>query len=187
MRPPTPASPTATCSAARRRCRGATAWPAPKARQCARSSSTTSSPRPTHRWRAVAFRWDWDWPTAEREFTRAIQLNPGAAPVRPAHVLLLAAMARCPEALAEMTCACELDPLSLVAGTGLGRVLDFSGRHDDAIEQYRRTLAIDTHAEAHFDLAMALAHVGRLAEALSAGSTAAALAPDSIVYAENVA
>src|SRR5262249_61530793 len=34
---------------------------------------------------------------------------------------------------------------------------------------------------------MALAHVGRLAEALSAGSTAAALAPDSIVYAENVA
>lgn len=96
-------------------------------------------------------------------------------------------MARFPEALAEMTCACELDPLSLVAGTGLGRVLDFSGRHDDAIEQYRRTLAIDTHAEAHFDLAMALAHVGRLAEALSAGSTAAALAPDSIVYAENVA
>jgi len=57
-----------------------------------------------------------------------------------------------------------------------------------AIEQYEKTLDIDAgFAEAHFDLAMAHVHCGRLEEALASARRALALAPDSLVYAEAVA
>ncbi len=137
---------------------------------------------------AVAFRWDWDWVTAEREFRRAIQLNPGAASVRHGYALFLTAMGRFPEGLAEMTHACEIDPLSLVVGAGLGRILDFARRHDEAIEQYQKTLDIDSgFADAHFDLANSHLYSGRYEEALAAARRAVAIAPDSLVYAETVA
>lgn len=137
---------------------------------------------------AVAFRWDWNWLDAEREFKRAIQLNPGAASVRHGYALFLAAMRRFPEAIRQITHACEVDPLSLVVSTGLGRILDFARRHDEAIEQYQKTLEIDPgFAEAYFDLAMAQVHCGRYEEALAAGQQAVALAPDSLVYIEHVA
>ena len=137
---------------------------------------------------AVAFRWDWDWDTTEKQFGRAIELNPGVASVRHGYALFLAAMQRFPEALAEMHRACAIDPLSLVVNAGLGRVLDFARRHDEAIEQYHKTLDIDAgFADAHFDLAIALTYKGMYEEALAAARKAVALAPDSAVYAEWVA
>jgi DNA-binding winged helix-turn-helix (wHTH) protein/tetratricopeptide (TPR) repeat protein len=137
---------------------------------------------------AVAFRWEWDWAGAETEFTRAIHLNPGAASVRHGYALFLTVQGRISEALAEMTYAADLDPLSLVVAAGRGRVLDFAGRYDDAVEQYRRTLEIDAgFAEAHFDLAMAYLHTGRYDAALASARQAVALAPESLVYAEYVA
>jgi serine/threonine-protein kinase len=137
---------------------------------------------------AITFRWDWDWDETEREFGRAIELNPGAASVRHGYALFLSAMGRFPEALTEMNRACGIDPLSLVVSTGLGRVLDMSRRYDDAIEQYEKTLGIDSgFAETYFDLAMSHAHNGAYEEAFTAAQKAVALAPDSLVYTEYVA
>lgn len=136
----------------------------------------------------IAFRWDWDWAAAERAFTRAIQLDAGGWSIRHGYALFLAAMGRFDEALAEMRRACELDPTSLVANVGLGRILDLARRHDEAIEQYQEALEIDrAFAEAHFDLAMAYEHTGVFDAARSAARHAMVLAPDSVVYAEYVA
>src|ERR1700693_351204 len=59
------------------------------------------------------FSYHWDWAGAEREFRRAIQLNPGYAPAHHWYSELLSVLGRHNEALAEIEQARKLDPLSL--------------------------------------------------------------------------
>ncbi len=116
----------------------------------------------------VRFRVDWDWPAAEASLKRACELNPGHAPAHHRHALLLSALARHGEAIAEIRVAQELDPLSMIIGTAVGRILHFARRYDEAIAQFRRTLEMDsTFHQAHFDLAMSLAQAGRYPESLA--------------------
>jgi DNA-binding SARP family transcriptional activator/Tfp pilus assembly protein PilF len=62
--------------------------------------------------------YDWDWPAADREFRRAILLDPRYATAHEWYGLYLAAMGRFDVARAEETRAQSLDPLSLpIAGT----------------------------------------------------------------------
>jgi serine/threonine-protein kinase len=137
---------------------------------------------------SLAYRWDWDFAAAEREFRRAIALNPSAASVRHSYALFLALQGRFDEALVEMTRAGELDPLSLPISAGIGRVLDLARRPSDAIAQYKRTIDVDpSFAEVYFDLAIALRHVGRCGEALEADHRAVALAPAKPAYRSSLA
>jgi DNA-binding winged helix-turn-helix (wHTH) protein/tetratricopeptide (TPR) repeat protein len=91
----------------------------------------------------VKFRWDWDWREAENEFTRAIHLDAESVPAQQAYAIYLSAMGRATEALDAITRAQQLEPLSLIVNTAVGRVLYLARRHDEAIEQYRRTLELD--------------------------------------------
>ena len=103
----------------------------------------------------VKFQFDWDWPGAEREFRRAIDLNPNSATSHYRYAMFLATISRMSEAATEMKRAQELDPLSPIVLTAQGRLLHFQRRYDDAIECHRRALAIDPNfVEAHFNLAM---------------------------------
>ena len=62
-------------------------------------------------------------------------------------------MGRHEEAIARIQRAQEVDPLSLVMSTGVGRILHFARRYDQAIEQYRKTLELDPNfASGHLDL-----------------------------------
>ena len=67
---------------------------------------------------------DWDWPSAEREFKRAIELNPNSALSHQRYSEWLLTRARFDESIAEAQRAQELDPLSpqIVGHTG-GNVL----------------------------------------------------------------
>lgn len=125
----------------------------------------------------VRFRIDWDWPAAEEAFARACELSPGYAPAHHRLALLLSALGRHDEAVAEIRRAHELDPLSLIIGTAMGRVLHFQRRYGDAIAQCRRTLDMDaTFVQAHLDLGMAYAAQGRHDEAIAEFESM--LAPD---------
>jgi serine/threonine-protein kinase len=64
-------------------------------------------------WTALHF--DWDWETTEREFSRALELNPGHANAHSGLSFYLAVMRRFDEALAAAERARELDPLSPMA------------------------------------------------------------------------
>ena len=55
---------------------------------------------------------DWDWPTAEREFKRAIELNPNSALSHDRYAGYLETRLRFTESMAEAQRAQELDPLS---------------------------------------------------------------------------
>jgi tetratricopeptide (TPR) repeat protein len=116
----------------------------------------------------VRFRIDWDWRGAEEALDRACELSPGHAPAHHRLALLLTALGRHDEALVEIRRAHELDPLSLIISTAVGRVLHFQRRYDDAIEQCRRTLDMDAQfLQARLDLGMACAHAGRYDEAIA--------------------
>src|SRR5712692_5208463 len=87
--------------------------------------------------------YDWDWSGAEREFQRAIALNPGYAEAHYYYGLALRNTGRLQEALAETKRAQELDPLSLLINRGLGLAFYTARQYDQAIEQERKTLDID--------------------------------------------
>jgi len=114
----------------------------------------------------IKFRFDWDWVGAEAEFARALDLNPGHAPSRQWYAMYLASRSRFDAALAEMTRALELDPLSLIIQTGIGRILHFAGRLDDAIVQYEHVLQTNPDfGQTRIDLALTRMARGELAEA----------------------
>ena len=92
---------------------------------------------------AIMERYDWDWPGAEKEFKRAIELNPTYAHVRQEYSLYLSAVGRNADAEAEMKRAEELDPTSLLIGKDLGDLFYLQRDYDRALEQYRRTLKLD--------------------------------------------
>jgi serine/threonine protein kinase/tetratricopeptide (TPR) repeat protein len=85
---------------------------------------------------------DWDWSYAEREYKRAIELNPGYATAHQWYGSFLGDVGRADEAIAELKRAVELDPLSLIINTNLADYLYVARRYDDAIEQYKKTLDI---------------------------------------------
>jgi serine/threonine protein kinase/Tfp pilus assembly protein PilF len=108
----------------------------------------------------IKFRFDWDWVGAEAEFTRALDLNAGHAPSRQWYAMFLASRGRFDDALAQMRRAMELDPLSLIIQSGIGRILHFARRFDEAIVQYEHVLQTNAgFGQAHIDLA--LTHMAR--------------------------
>ena len=116
----------------------------------------------------VRFRIDWDWHAAETAFVRACELSPGHAPAHHRLALLLSALGRHDEAIVEIRRAHELDPLSLIISTAVGRVLHFQRNYEAAIEQCRRTLEMDAQfIQARLDLGMACAQAGRHDEAIA--------------------
>ncbi|GAH98755.1 unnamed protein product, partial [marine sediment metagenome] len=58
--------------------------------------------------------YDWDWEGAEREFKKAIELNPGYATGHQWYAIYLIGRGRHDDSIAEIKLAKELDPLSLV-------------------------------------------------------------------------
>ena len=95
----------------------------------------------------VTFIYDWDWTGADREFTRAIQLNPRYSVARQWHSWFLAAMGRFDEALAEGRTAIELDPASVSIRRSMGWLQYYARQYDAALENLRRALAMNPTAE----------------------------------------
>jgi serine/threonine protein kinase/Flp pilus assembly protein TadD len=89
------------------------------------------------------FKYDWDWVGAEKEFKRAIELNPSYATAHHWYAGYLSAMGRHNEAIAEAKRAQELDPLSLIINTTGGLVFFYARRYDEAIAQWRSTLELN--------------------------------------------
>src|SRR5436853_89512 len=91
----------------------------------------------------IIMNYDWDFNGAEREFKRAIELNPNYATAHQWHAENLSSLERHDEALAEIRRALELDPLSLIINRVYGDMLLNARRYDEAIAQYRKTIEMD--------------------------------------------
>jgi tetratricopeptide (TPR) repeat protein len=91
----------------------------------------------------VEMHYDWDWPGAEKEFLRALQLNPNYATAHHWYAYYLVALGRTEESVQEIRRAQELDPLSLIIMRDVGDMLFYSRRYDEGIAQCRQTLERD--------------------------------------------
>ncbi|MHC4414890.1 MAG: protein kinase domain-containing protein [Planctomycetota bacterium] len=86
---------------------------------------------------------DWDWLGAEREYKRAIELNPAYPTVHHWYSMFLGYLGRHEEALAELRRAEELDPLSLIIVAVVSRPLYLLRRFDEALKQVGKALEMD--------------------------------------------
>jgi eukaryotic-like serine/threonine-protein kinase len=89
------------------------------------------------------FGYDWKWTESEREFKRALKLNPGYAMARNWFAVTVVAQGRFNDAFDQIKRARELDPLSLPINTNAGWLLHLARRYDEAIEQYLKTIELD--------------------------------------------
>ena len=117
---------------------------------------------------AVRFFYDWDFPGAEKEYKRALEMNPNNAEAHQLYSYFLTGMGRFDESLVEMRRAQELDPLSVEKVTGIGEILHFQGQSDRALEQYRKALEMDTNAGfVHWAIGNVYVKKGMYAEAIA--------------------
>ncbi len=115
----------------------------------------------------VDFLFGWDFVAAEREFRRAIELNPRHARGYLNYMVLLVALNRSEEAIAVMKEAQEIDPLSLIMVAAAARPYYNARRYDEAIAQSQKALEIDsTFGRAHYWLGLSYEHHSRIAEAV---------------------
>jgi serine/threonine protein kinase/Tfp pilus assembly protein PilF len=91
----------------------------------------------------IKYRGDWDAAEAEKEFKKAIQLNPNYAPARQWYSTFLAAAGRFDEAIEETKRTEEIDSTSLIIKSHLAYVYYFAHRFDDAIAQCRKLIDLD--------------------------------------------
>jgi DNA-binding winged helix-turn-helix (wHTH) protein/Flp pilus assembly protein TadD len=116
----------------------------------------------------IKLQYDWDYAGAEREFRRAMQLEPDETIGHLLRGWLLIGMGRLPEAQAEMQHAVEQRPSSVLNLWGLGLSFYFARQYEPAIEQYRRAIAVDPRSYwAHLSLGWAYERQGRFADALA--------------------
>ena len=92
------------------------------------------------------YHYDWDWAAAEKEFKRALVLNPQSAWSYTLYSQFLGGMGRVEEANEQGRHALELDPLSVTARWCLGWAFLSAGRSDEAIEQLSKAMELDPNS-----------------------------------------
>ena len=117
----------------------------------------------------VKAHYEFDWPGAEREYLRALVLNPNDAY---AHLFYsnsyLSPLGRHAEAIEEMQKAIAIDPFSAPVQSFLGRTYIWAGQFDKALAQFQKCadmfpgFAID-----HERMAQLYASLGRYADAIA--------------------
>jgi TolB-like protein/DNA-binding winged helix-turn-helix (wHTH) protein/Flp pilus assembly protein TadD len=119
---------------------------------------------------------NWDWAGAEREYLRAIDLDPGNARAHHWYGIFLAEMGRTEAGLAENQRARQLNPTSRGINAALTVKLVLVGRYDEALEQAKASVEMDDNsAPAHFALGLACTKKGMAEEAISELKRAVAL------------
>jgi TolB-like protein/DNA-binding winged helix-turn-helix (wHTH) protein/Flp pilus assembly protein TadD len=140
---------------------------------------------------SLAFAFDlyaWDWTGAEKEYKRAIELNPGYATAHQWYAWHLLVTGRNSEGIFELKRAESLDPLSLIISANVAGALSVAHLYDESVKQSEKTLGMDPNfAVAHIALGEALEQKHMHAEAIAEFQKAIALAGHSGALDSNLA
>jgi len=110
--------------------------------------------------------YDYDWAGSEREFRRAIQLDPQYPTAHQWYAEFLCWQGRFEEAFAEGEQARQLDPLSLIIAIDHASMLYYSRQYESALKQYRSVLEFDpNYGRARDMMIPSYLQLGRYAEA----------------------
>jgi len=112
---------------------------------------------------------EWDFVSAEKEFKRAIELNPNFASARQWYSEFLSRMGRHEEAFAEINKAHEIDPFSRAVSANIGLRFYQARRFDEAVAQYKKAIEMEpSYPAVHAFLASAYEAKGMYQEAITA-------------------
>ncbi len=131
----------------------------------------------------------WEWDDAEREFQRAIELDPNNGTAHQWYGLFLSYLARNDEALAQFKKALEIDPLNLTFNTNLATAYAGARQYDVAVDQFKKTIEMDpNYASAHDNLAAAYFDMGQYDGLIAERKKGATLNndPEQLAIAEDV-
>lgn len=103
----------------------------------------------------VAARYDWNWTEAEKEYQRALQLNPNSVVARFHYADYLEVMGKQTEAFEVLKQAQQIDPLSEVVNAELCTPMIFDHHYDRAKECFQKTLDLEpNYWQAHYYLGL---------------------------------
>lgn len=122
---------------------------------------------------------NWEWRGVEREFKRAIEIDPNYATAHQWYSIFLELDGRPAEAIVEATRAQDLDPLSPIIQESLASRLYFARRYDRAEQELRRTIETQpSFQNARETLSMVYLQTGRTDDAI-------AIAPSGYAFARS--
>jgi len=140
---------------------------------------------------SLAFAFDlygWDWAAAEKEYKRAIELNPGYATAHHWYAWHLLVMGRNSEGIFELRRAESLDPLSLIISADLADALCIAHLYDESVQQSKKTLEMDPNfAVAHYQLGQVFEQKHMHDEAIAEFQRAIELSGHSGAFDSNLA
>jgi TolB-like protein/Tfp pilus assembly protein PilF len=111
--------------------------------------------------------YDWDWPAAEKEYRRAIELNPNYATAYQWYAEYLTWLGRFDEALRASERARELDPLSLIIAADNGMIFYYSRQYDPAEAKLNAVLEMDPNFTRAHKVREVYVEQGQFAEAVA--------------------
>ena len=129
---------------------------------------------------AVLSFYEWNWSEGEKEFQRALELNPKLPLAHHWYAMSLQCRGRYNEALQHRRRAQELDPITPVITTGLGDALFLTGDDERALTQYHKALELDNSLdETHLGIGHVYERRGDYKVAIAAYRLAVQYSPKS--------
>jgi TolB-like protein/DNA-binding winged helix-turn-helix (wHTH) protein/Tfp pilus assembly protein PilF len=130
----------------------------------------------------------WDWEAAEREYRRAIALNPGYATAHQWYGWHAMVVGRAADGIAQLRTAENLDPLAPILAADLADALCIARLYDESLQQSRKALELQPNfAVAHYELGQTLVQLRRYDEAITEFRTAIKLSGDNTTFDSNLA
>jgi tetratricopeptide (TPR) repeat protein len=115
----------------------------------------------------MAMNYDWDWALADREYKRAISLDPNNALIHDWYAEFERTVGRPEESLHQIEVARQLDPLSPLINSDVGKLLYFARHYKAAITQLEQAVRMNPNFDQpHGWLGYAYASTGKFDEAL---------------------
>jgi len=131
----------------------------------------------------VLLMFEWDFSGAERQFQRAIALNPSYPEAHQWYAELLWATGRYEEAVRETRKALQLEPFTPILNVNLGMALMFGKHIAEAEHVFRKTLDMDSNFPiAHYGYAQLLILQKNFDEAVTESEKAVQAIPESSYY-----
>jgi serine/threonine protein kinase len=117
--------------------------------------------------------YDWDWAAAEKEYRRALDINPSLPEAQLGYATYLSTLGRSEEAIARVQQAYLYDPLAVENRNEALWVYYFSGRMQETIDQAKKNIDLEPEAGLPYAmLASAYARLGKHDETLAAAEKA---------------
>jgi TolB-like protein/DNA-binding winged helix-turn-helix (wHTH) protein/Tfp pilus assembly protein PilF len=111
--------------------------------------------------------YEYDWAESEKEFRRAIQLDPQYATAHQWYAEFLSWQGRFDDAFSESEHARQLDPLSLIIASDRAAILYYSRQYEGAVKQCQSVLELDPNFDhARFWMIPSYLQLGRYDKAI---------------------